>query len=89
MERMEHQREHFEDELLRLAQAGMTRGALPQHSGGELRATLGRDAACSLCGSPVSSQEIELTILPSLGGTRDLRFHCRCYIAWHRVCRVA
>jgi hypothetical protein len=78
----------FEEDLLQLAQARLAAGVLPLKLAGELRAMLGHDRTCSVCGMPVSSQEIELTVLPAPVAAPDLRFHCRCYIAWHRVCGI-
>jgi hypothetical protein len=77
-----------EARLREVARSRLAQGVLPREPDGELRAGLGHDGACSVCGRGVSSQEIELRVLAANGDSlpRELRFHTRCYIAWHRVC---
>jgi hypothetical protein len=80
-----------EGRLREIARTRLAQGALPREPDGELRAGLGHDVACSVCGLNVSSQEIELRVLAANGDAlpKELRFHTRCYIAWHRVCHIA
>jgi hypothetical protein len=77
-----------EGRLREIARSRLAEGALPRAPDGELRAGLGHDGACSVCGLNVSSHEIELRVLAASDDTlpSELRFHTRCYIAWHRVC---
>jgi hypothetical protein len=82
--------EHDEARLREIARSRLAEGVLPCEPDGELRAGLGHDSACSVCGLGVSSQEIELRVLAANGDSlpKELRFHTRCYIAWHRVCHA-
>jgi hypothetical protein len=89
-----HERQGGELDEMRLREIALSRlaqGALPREPDGELRAGLGHDGACSVCGLNVSSQEIELRVLAANADSlpNELRFHTRCYIAWHRVCHPA
>lgn len=79
-----------EARLREIARRRLAQGALPREPDGELRAGLGHDSPCSVCGLNVSSQEIELRVLAANAHSlaSELRFHTRCYIAWHRVCHA-
>jgi hypothetical protein len=79
-----------ETRLREIARQRLAQGTLPREPDGELRAGLGHDGVCSVCGLNVSSQEIELRVLAANGDAipKELRFHTRCYIAWHRVCHA-
>ena len=79
-----------EARLREIARSRLAQGALPREPDGELRAALGHDRTCSVCGQSVSSQEIELRVLAANADAlpNELRFHTRCYIAWHRVCHA-
>jgi hypothetical protein len=59
-------------------------GALPYQEPLKTWASRGTGVLCSLCGAPITEQEIEYEaeLLAPAGNSRELHFHFNCYLAW-------
>ncbi len=59
-------------------------GALPYQEPLKTWASRGTGVLCSLCGAPITAEEIEYEaeLLAAPGKPRELHFHFNCYLVW-------
>lgn len=73
-----------ESELRKRARVLIAEGRLPVGQSGRCWGGSGSRKVCSLCGEPVSREEVEFEIEDSSGAS--YRFHFRCHAAWQLEC---
>lgn len=75
-------------QLLELALQRLREGTLSREARPRLFAGQGRQARCSLCGEPISTEDIEYEVetASTVAGGQQLRFHRPCYYAWLQAC---